>query len=106
MCSSRCWSPGISWSSPQQFFRSYLVGFWFWFGMGMGCLVLLMTHLVTGGAWGVMIRRPLEAGSRTIPVMWLLFLPLLLSRRSSIGGPTRRMPGKATQGHRAEEIFI
>lgn len=64
--------------SPQQFLRSYLVGFWFWFGMGMGCLVLLMVHLVAGGAWGVMVRRLLEAGSRTIPVMWLLFLPLLL----------------------------
>ena len=33
---------------------------------------------MTGGAWGVMIRRPLEAGTRTLYVMWLLFLPLLI----------------------------
>jgi len=64
--------------SPQQFLRSYLVGFWFWFGLAMGSLVLFMIHMVAGGAWGVMIRRLLEAGIRTIPVMWLLFLPLLL----------------------------
>jgi len=64
--------------SPEQFLRSYLVGFWFAFGLGMGCLVLLMIHLVSGGAWGVMVRRLLEAGTRTIWVMWLLFLPLLL----------------------------
>lgn len=64
--------------SPQQFLRSYLVGFWFAFGLGMGSLVLLMIHLVAGGAWGVMIRRLLEAGARTIPVMWFLFLPLLI----------------------------
>jgi len=63
---------------PQQFLRSYLVGFFFWFGMGMGCLVFLMIHFVSGGAWGVMIRRPLEAGTRTLYVMWLLFLPLLI----------------------------
>jgi hypothetical protein len=64
--------------SPEQFLRSYLVGFFFWFGMGMGCLALLMVHFVSGGAWGVMIRRPLEAGTRTLYVMWLLFLPLLI----------------------------
>jgi len=65
-------------AGPQQFLRSYLVGFFFWFGAGMGCLVLLMVHHVSGGAWGAMIRRPLEAGTRTLYVMWLLFLPLLI----------------------------
>jgi hypothetical protein len=64
--------------SPEQFLRSYLVGFFFWFGMGMGCLIWLMIHFVAGGAWGVMIRRPLEAGTRTLYVMWLGFLPLLI----------------------------
>ncbi len=69
---------GYFFAGPQQFLRSYLVGMFFWFGMGMGCLVLLMIHFVSGGAWGVMIRRPLEAGTRTLYVMWLLFLPLLI----------------------------
>ncbi len=63
--------------SPEQFLRSYLMGFYFWFGAGMGCLALFMVHMVSGGAWGVMIRRLLEAGMRSVPVMWLLFLPLL-----------------------------
>lgn len=62
----------------EQFMRSYLLGFFFWFSVGIGCLALLMTQFVTGGAWGVMIRRPVEAGSRTLYVMWLFFLPLLL----------------------------
>ena len=69
---------GYFFAGPQQFLRSYLVGFFFWFGMGMGCLALLMVHFVAGGAWGMMIRRPLEAGTRTLYVMWLLFLPLLI----------------------------
>ena len=64
--------------SPEQFFRSYLVGFWMWFGMGAGCLLALMTQYLTGGAWGLIIRKPLEAGAKTLYVMWLGFLPLLL----------------------------
>ena len=75
----RRWSPDISSRlALQQFLRSYLVGMFFWFGMGMGCLVWLMIHFVSGGAWGMMIRRPLEAGTRTLYVMWLCFLPLLI----------------------------
>lgn len=69
---------GYFFAGPQQFLRSYLVGFYFWFGVGLGSLVLLMIHFVAGGAWGMMIRRPLEAGTRTLYVMWLLFLPLLI----------------------------
>ena len=69
---------GYFFEGPQQFLRSYLVGFFFWFGVGLGSLVLLMIHFVSGGAWGMMIRRPLEAGTRTLYVMWLLFLPLLI----------------------------
>jgi len=64
--------------SPVQFFRSYLVGFWICFGAGAGCLGLLMVQYLTGGAWGMMIRRPLEAGAKTLYVTWLGFLPLLL----------------------------
>jgi hypothetical protein len=62
----------------EQFLRSYLVGFWFWFGAGAGCLLILMTQFLTGGAWGMMIRRPLEAGAKTLYVFWLGFLPLLI----------------------------
>lgn len=65
-------------AGSEQFLRSYLVGMIFWWSMSMGCLVLLMIHMVSGGAWGVVIRRPLEAGVRAIPVMWLCFLPLLI----------------------------
>jgi hypothetical protein len=63
---------------PEQFFRSYLIGLWFSFGAGMGCLGILMVQYLTGGAWGIIIRRPLEAGAKTLYVMVPLFLPILL----------------------------
>lgn len=65
-------------AGPQQFLRSYLVGFYFWFGVGIGSLLLLMTQYLTGGAWGTVIRRPLEAGTKTLYVFVWGFLPLLI----------------------------
>ena len=65
------------WLNLVQFFRAYLVAYLFWSGLSLGCLALLMLHHVVGGAWGAMIRRLLEAGTRTLPLMVVLFVPLL-----------------------------
>ncbi len=62
--------------SPAQFFRSYLFGFLFWVDIAIGCLSLALIHNLTGGWWGLAIRRILEAGTRTLPWMGLLFVPL------------------------------
>ncbi len=62
---------------PTQFYRSYLVGYFFWFGVSLGSLALLMVQHATAGAWGMVIRRILEAGSRTLPFMMVLFIPIL-----------------------------
>lgn len=61
---------------PAQFFRSYLVAWLFWTGVGLGCFAIVMLHHLTHGAWGVVIRRVLEAASRTLPLLALLFVPL------------------------------
>ena len=60
-----------------QFFHAYLVGFIFWMGITLGSLALLMLQHLTGGAWGLIIRRVLEAATRTLPLMLILFLPIL-----------------------------
>ncbi len=65
--------------SPTQFFHSYLFAFLFWNGVALGCLSLLMIQHLTGGRWGLAIRRLLEAGTRTVPVLFLLFLPVAFS---------------------------
>jgi hypothetical protein len=66
---------------PEQFFRSYLVAYLFWVGVPLGCLAILMINYVTGGAWGAVIRRVLESGTRTLPLMALLFVPVALGVR-------------------------
>ena len=64
--------------NPTQFLHSYLFAFLFWNGVALGCLSLLMIQHLTGGMWGLAIRRLLEAGTRTLPVLVLLFLPVVL----------------------------
>src|SRR5262245_61031482 len=62
---------------PEQFFRSYLLASRFWLGVVFGCLALLMLHHLVGGLWGMVIRRMLEAVTRLLPLMVVLFVPLL-----------------------------
>ncbi len=72
----------VGFADPTQLLRSYLVAYLFWVGGALGCLALLMIQHVTGGAWGVAIRRLLESGARTLPVMALLFVPIALGLRT------------------------
>jgi hypothetical protein len=69
------WAVGL-YFSPEQALRSWLLGFIFWSGIGIGCLGVLLLQYLTGGAWGVVSRRTLEAGTRTLPIIILLFIPL------------------------------
>lgn len=68
--------------NPDQFFLSYLVGYVFWINMALGMLFLLMIQHLTGGAWGVVTRRVLEAGARTLPALAVLFVPVILGMHS------------------------
>ncbi|MGH9773606.1 MAG: hypothetical protein ACRD50_01515 [Candidatus Acidiferrales bacterium] len=64
-----------------QLFRSWLFAYVFWIGIPVGSIALVMLHHMSGGRWGVPIRRILEAAGRTFPVMALLFLPILAGVR-------------------------
>ncbi|MDG2307205.1 MAG: hypothetical protein P8R42_21655 [Candidatus Binatia bacterium] len=61
---------------PEQAVRSYLIGYLFWLGIALGALAILAIHFLAGGAWSAVLRRPLEAATRTFPLLALLFLPL------------------------------
>jgi hypothetical protein len=65
-----------------QFFHSYLFAFSFWAGVSLGSLALLMLQHLTGGGWGLVIRRVLEASTRTLPLIAILFLPIVFGAHS------------------------
>ena len=62
---------------PSVFFRSYLLAFVFWVSLPLGSLAILMIHQVGGGTWGFAIRRFLEAGTRTLPLLFVFSLPIV-----------------------------
>jgi hypothetical protein len=66
-----------SWGSPEAFFESYLFGYVVLAGVSLGCLGLLMLHHLVSGRWGHVIQRVLEAGARSLPLMLVLFLPVV-----------------------------
>jgi hypothetical protein len=68
--------------NPTQFVRSLLPAYMWMLSVAVGSLALVMVHQVTGGAWGVVIRRILGAASRTLPLLTVLFIPIALGLRS------------------------
>jgi hypothetical protein len=73
---------GFAMSGLDRFFEAYLVAYTFWMGVVLGSLALLMVQHLSGGAWGVVLRRPFEAAVRTLPYMAVLFLPIVFGMQS------------------------
>ena len=63
--------------APTHAFPSYLMSFLFWMGLTLGCFPILMIYHLVGGIWGVPIRKFLEAGISTLPLMAVLLVPML-----------------------------
>ncbi|HVF49184.1 MAG TPA: hypothetical protein VNA19_03815 [Pyrinomonadaceae bacterium] len=62
-----------------EFFRAYLVAYVFWVGIAVGSMAIMMLHHLSGGAWGLVIRRIFEAATRTLPLLAVAFLPIAVS---------------------------
>src|SRR5512145_2860711 len=62
----------------EQFYRSWLIGFLFCLGLTLGSLGLLMLQHLSGGQWGLVSRRVFEASARTLPLVAILFVPVLV----------------------------
>src|SRR5207248_7169024 len=61
-----------------QFYRAYLLGFMAWLGLALGSMAILMIRHLTGGGWGTVIRRILGAAMRTLPLLAILFIPIII----------------------------
>jgi hypothetical protein len=57
--------------------RAYLLGYMICFSFAGGGLAMLMLQYVSGGKWGLVLRRPLEAMTRTIWLVGLMFVPII-----------------------------
>jgi len=60
-------------------FQSYWFAWIYWSGLGFGALSIMLTHLLSGGAWGEAVRPSIKAATLTIPLMALLIVPVFFS---------------------------
>ncbi len=68
----------LAFTRPDEFYRGYLLGYMCWLGVALGSMAVLMIRHLTGGGWGMVIRRILGAAMRTLPLLAILFIPVIL----------------------------
>jgi hypothetical protein len=64
--------------AKKRFGSAYLTGFIYWFSIPLGGMALLMIGYLAKSSWGLLLRRPMEAAIRTLPLWLLLFVPLAI----------------------------
>ena len=70
---------GLGW---EHVLRAWDLGLMMTFGFAVGGLALLMVQYCSGGKWGLLLRRPLEAMSRTLPLVFLFWIPIAVFQKS------------------------
>jgi hypothetical protein len=68
----------LAFTRPEEFYRGYLLGYMDWLGVALGSMAIVMIRHLTGGGWGTVIRRVLGAAMRTLPVLAILFIPIII----------------------------
>jgi len=66
--------------SIDHVLRAWVLGMVLTFGWSVGGLALLMVQYCSGGKWGLLLRRPLEAMTRTLPVVLGYWVVVALSQ--------------------------
>ncbi len=68
----------LAFVQPAEFYRAYLLGFMLALGVALGSMAIIMIRHLTGGGWGVVVRRIQGAAMRTLPGLAFLFIPIAL----------------------------
>jgi hypothetical protein len=66
---------GLGW---DHLLRAWTLGTMLTWGLAVGGLALLMVQYCSGGKWGLLLRRPLEALTRTLPVIFVYWLVIAM----------------------------
>ncbi len=67
-----------AWLTGEHFYASYLVGYMGVLAVCLGGLFFVMLHHVTRAGWSVVVRRVAENLAAVLPLMLLLFVPILV----------------------------
>lgn len=64
--------------AKKRFALAYLSGYIYWLSLPIGGMTLLMIGYLTKTSWGLLLRRPMEAATRTLPLFAVLFIPIVV----------------------------
>jgi hypothetical protein len=77
------WIILVAWH-PQDaaaFYKGYLFAWLFFLAMSLGAMTAVMVDHLVGGEWGAFVRRFGEAAANVLPLMFVLFVPILIGLR-------------------------
>ena len=97
-------SGALAFIKPDEFFRAYLLSFMDWLGVALGSMAILMIRHLTGGGWGTVIRRILGAAMRTLPLLAVLFIPMLVAVYQGRLYPWAMPLGSISEGYIREHL--
>ena len=83
-------------SAPADFYSAYLVGWLTCLTIALGAFAVSMLNHVSGGDWGVLLRRVSEASGRTLPFFALAAVPLVLGLEHLYAWSTPELDETAT----------
>ena len=66
---------------PRRALFAYLVAFVYWTGIAVAALILLGIFHASNARWPVVLRRFLESVPQVLPLLAVLFVPIVLGRR-------------------------
>lgn len=92
--------------NKKQFFEAYLVAWIYFVLIALGCLGISMLHQMTRGAWGLVMRRVLEAGARTLPYLAVLFVPILFGMQELYPWTRPEMAAQELVRHKAAYLNV
>jgi hypothetical protein len=84
----------------RRFVFGYVVNFAFVLSLALGALYFVVLHYLTHAGWSVVVRRIAEAVSATLPLLAVLFVPILFGlgevypwARATVAAAGHRLPG-------------
>ncbi|CAN5478506.1 hypothetical protein BH10PLA1_BH10PLA1_15950 [soil metagenome] len=71
----------LLWRWPTAILIGYLAGWTFWLGVPLGAAGIALIHRLSGGDWGSQLLDQTPLYVRPLPVMAVLFIPVLLGMK-------------------------
>jgi hypothetical protein len=70
----------------------FLTGYIYWISLPLGAMCLLMLRYVAKTSWGLLLTRPFEAATRTLPLFAFVFFPVLAAAVMYTDHATHEVP--------------